>query len=100
MVAAVDKFYGARGSTKLTGFRVHGCKKLSSGRFRCNVSWQKKPYTYTGSVTMGNVNAKTGHFRFRLLPHAPQYENRRAEAHQCRVLRPHCFTHAVDIGSS
>jgi hypothetical protein len=62
--AAVDRFYGARSATKLSAFRVSNCKRLSTGRFRCNVSWQKKPYAFAGTVTMGNLNGTTGHFEF------------------------------------
>jgi len=62
--AVLDQFYGGRGSTKLTAFRTTGCKKLGSGRFRCIVSWRKKPYTFAGTVTTGHVNVNTGHFEF------------------------------------
>jgi hypothetical protein len=64
--AVLDQFYAGRARTKLTSFRAAGCTKLSSGRFRCKVAWTKKPYAFTGTVTMGNVNARTGHFQFGL----------------------------------
>jgi hypothetical protein len=63
-VVGVDYFYRGRGNTKLTAFRVKSCKKLSSGRFRCSVSWQKRPYAFAGAVTMGGVNPRTGSFQF------------------------------------
>jgi hypothetical protein len=62
--AVVDRFYGARGNTKLTALRVRSCRRLSNGHFRCNMSWQKRPYSFSGTVVMGDLNSKTGEFRF------------------------------------
>lgn len=62
--AAVDQFYRARASTRLTAFRVRGCTKSGSGRFRCTVSWRKNLYAFAGTVTMGGLNGRTGHFEF------------------------------------
>ena len=64
--AAVEQFYGSRTKTKLAVFRVKECRSLSSGRFRCTLSWQKKPYAFAGTATVGNLNPTTGSFRFGL----------------------------------
>ncbi len=61
--AVITRLYGARKSTKLTGFRVFGCVKLSGGRLRCRVSWRKVPYSYSGTITLGNLNPTTGKFQ-------------------------------------
>ena len=62
--AVLDRFYGARARTELKAFQLKGCKRLTSGRFRCGVSWQKTPYAFTGNVTVGNLDGQTGRFRF------------------------------------
>lgn len=61
--AVIGRFYGGRAATKLTAFRVSHCSKQRSGRFRCSVSWQRPPYSFAGTVTVGSLNATTGHFR-------------------------------------
>jgi hypothetical protein len=62
--AVIDRFYGGRGSTKLSHFRVPNCSQLSNKRFRCGVSWRKRAYAFSGTVVMGDLNPKTGEFRF------------------------------------
>ena len=61
--AVITRLYGNRRATTLTAFGVSGCVTLSGGRLRCQVSWRKPPYTYTGRITLGNLNPTTGTFK-------------------------------------
>ena len=63
LAAVITRLYGNRRATTLTAFHVSGCVTLSGGRLRCQVSWRKPPYSYSGTITLGNLNPTTGTFK-------------------------------------
>lgn len=63
MVTAVQiRFYHANQNAKPSAFHLSKCSREKSGRFRCDVSWKRAPYVYSGTATIGSLNKK-GHFR-------------------------------------
>lgn len=63
--AIFDQFY-RHTVVRLGHFAISGCHHPapSDPRYACRVRWSKGSWAYSGSVLMGNVNAKTGYFRF------------------------------------
>ncbi len=44
---------------------TRACSRLSSKKVRCRVGWRKKPYRYSGTVTMWNDESEPGSFLYR-----------------------------------
>jgi hypothetical protein len=65
LAAVIDEFYGGRVRRSTPkDLHLNHCVALQSGRFRCDVSWLSALYGFGGRVTVGNVNPRTGRFRF------------------------------------
>lgn len=56
-----QKYKGRFARSTLT----RACSRLSSTRVRCRVAWHKKPYRYSGTVTMWNDESDPGSFVYR-----------------------------------
>lgn len=62
--ATIDWLYHGRARTKLRRFRVHGCTQTRPRRIECRLSWRQGPYRWSGTLTVGSVNARTGAFSY------------------------------------
>lgn len=96
--AVLDGLYHGRARTKLGSLGVRGCAQTGTHRFRCQVFWHRPPYSWSGRVTVGAVNGRTGAFSYGadLTRRGGTVLIRRGKHHQ-RRRRP-ARSHHVHIG--